>query len=93
VESGSPAFSSSSSQRPAPQFRKVSSTTGSSDALPTVSSINGLELGSKVMHDRFGVGIVKRLEGSGDSAKATVEFVNAGTKQLLLKFAKIKLIG
>ena len=52
----------------------------------------GLSVGMKVEHARFGVGLVTALEGQADSAKATVEFRNAGTKQLLLKFAKLKKI-
>ena len=46
-----------------------------------------------IEHQRFGIGKVLNLEGSGENAKATVEFRNAGTKQLLLKFAKFKVIG
>lgn len=57
------------------------------------SSVKGLSPGDRISHSRFGKGTVKGLEGSGDSAKATVEFDNAGTKQLLLKFAKIEKIG
>ncbi len=52
----------------------------------------GLSVGMKVEHARFGVGLVTALEGQADSAKATVEFRNAGTKQLLLKFAKLRKI-
>ena len=52
----------------------------------------GLQEGSKIEHQRFGVGTVVKLEGSGENAKATVEFVNSGTKQLLLKFAKFTVI-
>lgn len=49
--------------------------------------------GTKIEHQRFGVGTVLKLEGSGENAKATVQFVNSGTKQLLLKFAKFTIIG
>ena len=55
-----------------------------------VDFFQGLSVGMKVEHARFGVGLVTALEGQADSAKATVEFRNAGTKQLLLKFAKLK---
>ena len=48
--------------------------------------------GAKIEHQRFGVGTVLKLEGSGENAKATVQFVNSGTKQLLLKFAKFTII-
>ena len=48
--------------------------------------------GSRVTHSRFGVGTVLRIEGSGENTKATVEFENVGTKQLLMKFARLTLI-
>lgn len=51
-----------------------------------------LNVGDEVEHIRFGMGTILNIEGNGDSAKATVEFRNAGTKQLLLKFAKLKKI-
>ncbi len=53
----------------------------------------GLKEGNVIEHQRFGVGKVIRIEGSGENTKATVEFKNAGTKQLLLKFAKYTIIG
>jgi DNA helicase-2/ATP-dependent DNA helicase PcrA len=53
----------------------------------------GLKEGNVIEHQRFGVGKVIRIEGSGENTKATVEFKNAGTKQLLPKFAKYTIIG
>ena len=53
----------------------------------------GLKEGNVIEHQRFGVGTVIKVEGSGENTKATVEFKNAGTKQLLLKFAKYNIIG
>ncbi len=53
----------------------------------------GLKIGNVIEHQRFGIGKVLSVEGSGENAKATVEFRNAGTKQLLLKFAKYNIIG
>lgn len=47
--------------------------------------------GDTIEHQRFGVGTVIKVEGKGENAKATVEFNNTGTKQLLLKFAKYKI--
>lgn len=52
----------------------------------------GLKEGNVIEHQRFGVGTVIKIEGSGENTKATVEFKNAGTKQLLLKFAKYTII-
>lgn len=49
-----------------------------------------LKEGDVIEHQRFGIGTVIRVEGTGENAKATVEFRNLGTKQLLLKFAKYK---
>ena len=53
----------------------------------------GLKEGNVIEHQRFGVGTVVKVEGSGENAKATVAFKNAGTKQLLLKFARYTIIG
>ena len=47
-----------------------------------------MKTGDKIEHTRFGIGEVIKVEGTGDNCKATVEFRNAGTKQLLLKFAR-----
>ena len=51
-----------------------------------------LQQGSIIEHQRFGIGTVLCVEGEGENTKATVEFRNAGTKQLLLKFAKYNII-
>jgi len=56
-------------------------------------SDDGLHEGSVIEHQRFGVGRVIKLEGNGENRKATVEFKNTGTKQLLLKFARYKIIS
>ena len=53
----------------------------------------GLKDGNVIEHQRFGVGTVIKVEGSGENAKATVDFKNVGTKQLLLKFARYTIIG
>jgi len=44
-----------------------------------------------VVHERFGFGMILKIEGVGPNMKATVDFENHGHKQLLLKFAKLKL--
>ena len=56
-------------------------------------SAGDLREGSTIEHQRFGVGTVIKIEGTGENTKATVQFRNVGTKQLLLKFAKFKIIG
>ncbi len=52
-----------------------------------------LQAGNVIEHERFGIGDVLKVEGTGDNCKATVKFRNAGEKQLLLKFARFKIIG
>jgi DNA helicase-2/ATP-dependent DNA helicase PcrA len=59
---------------------------------PAAASGGALREGCMIEHQRFGVGKVIRVEGSGENQKATVEFRNTGTKQLLLKFAKYKVL-
>lgn len=52
-----------------------------------------LRAGMRIEHERFGMGVVKAVEGSGENTKATVEFQNTGTKQLLLRFARFKIMS
>ena len=53
----------------------------------------GLKEGNVIEHQRFGIGTVVKVEGSGENTKATVNFKNAGIKQLLLKFARYTIVG
>jgi DNA helicase-2/ATP-dependent DNA helicase PcrA len=50
----------------------------------------GLRLGSRVRHAKFGIGTVRRLEGAGDNQKVTIYFNTVGVKKLLLKFAGLE---
>ena len=61
-------------------------------AASAVSQPVSLTEGETIEHQRFGIGKVIKIEGTGDNEKATVEFRNAGTKQLLLKFAKFRIV-
>ena len=51
-----------------------------------------IRMGMEVEHPRFGKGKIIALEGEGTDRKATVFFGQAGQKQLLLKFAKLKIV-
>ena len=73
-------------------LKPASAASSSSSPKPASSSSSSLREGCKIEHQRFGVGEVLKLEGSGENAKATVAFAHAGTKQLLLKFAKYTII-
>lgn len=87
----------SNSNRPMPtisygSLRKVNS----SAPKPSTSSKHSnptLAIGTVIEHMRFGIGTVASVEGSGENEKAMVNFENAGTKTLLLKFAKYKIVG
>ena len=57
-----------------------------------VSSAGTLRPGTRIRHERFGVGTIEAIEGLGDNCKVSVAFDNVGRKQLLLKFAKFTII-
>ena len=73
-------------------LKPASAASSSSSPKPASLSSSSLREGCKIEHQRFGIGEVLKLEGSGENAKATVAFTHAGTKQLLLKFAKYTII-
>ncbi|MGN0232919.1 MAG: ATP-dependent helicase [Bacteroidaceae bacterium] len=53
---------------------------------------SAIKPGQKIIHERFGPGIVERIEGTGMDTRATVSFESAGKKQLLLRFARFKTV-
>ena len=55
---------------------------------------NGISIseGDKIEHDRFGIGLVLKIEGNGSNRKALIDFQNSGSKKLLLRYAKLNLI-
>lgn len=96
VEKEEPSFISPVAQAQQRQrLTKVETTTTSTPASSSApaSDLSGLRVGAKVRHDRFGEGEVIAIEGDGGNAKATVAFTHFGQKQLLLKFARLTIIG
>lgn len=71
-------------------LKKVSAAAGSASA-PS-AAVTGVSAGQTIVHERFGVGTVLKVEGTGENAKATIRFENAGEKQLLLRFARFKVV-
>ncbi|MBQ6653625.1 MAG: UvrD-helicase domain-containing protein [Prevotella sp.] len=73
------------------RFKRVAPTRTSS---PSKGAGGGFSLtvGTVIEHQRFGIGTVVKVEGTGENTKATIEFRNTGTKQLLLKFAKYRIV-
>ena len=91
---GSPA---SSGSIPPARFKRVNSTlvspkSGGASSSPLHPSLSTLQVGQRIQHERFGIGEVIKVEGTGDNAKATISFLHAGQKQLLLRFARFKII-
>ena len=72
-------------------FKPISRVSTSASS-PSTSTQAPLREGNVIEHQRFGIGTVVKLEGEGENRKATVEFRNTGTKQLLLKFARYSVI-
>ena len=73
-------------------LKKLSSTSNTKPINETNSSTIKIIQGSLVEHQRFGQGVVLHIEGDFPNVKATIEFKTSGKKQLLLKFAKLKVI-
>lgn len=81
---------------PTPQPSRLLKKVSTVVSRPSVAGeipITGLQAGNVIEHERFGIGDVVSVVGTGDNCKATVRFRNAGEKQLLLKFARFKVIG
>ena len=74
-------------------LKKVASSSAENQSAQSMqTSLDELRVGQNIQHERFGMGEVTKLEGSGDNAKATIRFRHAGEKQLLLRFARFTVI-
>ena len=56
------------------------------------ATAHGLKVGSEVFHAKFGEGRVQMLEGTGDDARAQINFTRHGVKWLALSVAKLTLV-
>jgi DNA helicase-2/ATP-dependent DNA helicase PcrA len=70
------------------KLKPVSKTSGSTNLFDTK-----LVVGNVVNHQRFGRGEVMKIEGAGGDLKAEIKFENGDTKKLLLRFAKLEVLG
>lgn len=73
-----------------PSLKPVHAEPEDNDVRVVYDGEDGLRVGARVRHAAFGVGVVRALEGSGESRKATVTFQSVGVKKLLLKFAGLQ---
>ena len=70
------------------RLKPVSSNSGSSNVVDA-----NLNIGNIVLHERFGKGQIVNIEGIGADRKAEIRFDVGGLKKLLLRFAKLEVIG
>ena len=73
------------------KLRKLHKLAPSSASHSAPEELIQLPVGTQVEHQRFGMGVVKAVEGKGQDRKATIDFKGQGEKKLLLRFAKLKI--
>ncbi len=73
-------------------LKKISDISKSSESF-TASDMEDIRVGMTVEHQRFGQGRVMTIEGTGPNKKTTVLFDGVGAKQLLLQYAKLKIVN
>ncbi|MCR5312808.1 MAG: UvrD-helicase domain-containing protein [Bacteroidaceae bacterium] len=81
--------------QPSSSIRNVSKVTNenvSTTVSKSPNEVGKISVGKHIEHQRFGIGVVMAIEGTGDNVKATINFNNLGKKQLLLKFARFTVI-
>ena len=90
----SSAFEADSSRTTVQQgrLRRLSQAATTTENADAESESYGLQVGATILHERFGRGVVRSIEGRGINMKAVVDFEQNGTKNLLLKYAKFKLL-
>ncbi len=91
-------FDSSPVMQKAPVFikkslKKLLTSDDGAGANTAETPVELIQPGVEVEHERFGLGKVLSVEGNGSNIKATVFFSIVGQKQLLLKFARLKLVN
>ena len=75
-------------------LKRVAPSANTASTSPSAgASANCVQQGQLIEHERFGLGEVLKVEGEGDNAKATIRFKNVGDKQLLLRFARFKVLS
>ena len=85
--------SSGGTGRPSPVTEERVAVVRATARIDQAAAFNGLKLGSRVRHAKFGDGVVVRLEGQGAQAQVEVNFERLGPKQLMLAYAKLEILG
>ena len=71
-------------------LKRIPSRNDTAESEKKLTSAGDFSVGQEVEHERFGIGKIISIEGSGDSIKVKVDFQHAGSKNLLLKYARLK---
>ena len=74
--------------KPPKNFVRIKKTSSNSNLFN-----NKLNVGNIVLHERFGRGKVLAIEGRAENQKAEIQFERVGSKKLLLRFSKLKVIA
>lgn len=88
-----PKYITDNEPKPNSAIRKLKPINSNTPAQQAGTEVNKLNIGNIVMHERFGKGTVVNLEGVGGDRKAEIKFDVGGLKKLLLRFAKLDIIG
>lgn len=88
-----PKYITDNEPKPNLNIRKLKPVSGSASVNKTNLFDGNLAVGNVVMHERFGKGQILNLEGAGADKKAEIKFDVGGIKKLLLRFAKLEVIG
>ncbi len=74
-----------------PKARMKSVSKAAASSGPTLD-LSEIQQGIRVSHSRFGFGTVLSTDGVGNDAKALIRFDQSGEKNVLLRFAKLKVV-
>jgi DNA helicase-2/ATP-dependent DNA helicase PcrA len=90
-----PKYITDNNPKPELNIRKLKPVTGTNPNISAAPNLfdTKLTIGNVVMHERFGKGEVINLEGVGADKKAEIRFEVGGIKKLLLRFAKLDVVG
>ncbi|MFT5753350.1 MAG: DNA helicase-2/ATP-dependent DNA helicase PcrA [Flavobacterium sp.] len=89
---GTPPKHLSYDEKPSVNIRKLKPVSSNSTSNANLFD-NKLNIGNLVMHERFGKGEILNIEGVGGDKKAEIRFEVGGIKKLLLRFAKLQVLG
>ena len=89
-------FETSKSEPSRPSYLNINVKLPTKEHIPSPdfkpSDTKNLQLGQKVEHQRFGFGMVTKLEGAAHNPVATINFEQNGEKKIMLNYAKLRIV-